>query len=212
MKKLVGMFALAAATAAAPVHAQSVNFVGTTLGCFYTTVVCAPAATSALTGGSLSFQGGSFNVTTSNGFVGVGNNAMATNNFGTFMLPATVSAQTLPATGTNFLLHILFTTPTGVSPNPVPFMATVTGSVTADAGGYFINFNNDPRNITWTGGNGTVWVNDVSIVNSVAATATAITGNITANQTAVPEPSTLLLVASGIAGLAATARRRQSNV
>lgn len=210
MKKLVGMLALAAVSAAVPVQAQTVNFTGTTMGCFYTTTVCTPTASSSLPGGSLSFQSGTFNVTTSNGFVGVGNNPAMMNNFGSFNLPSTVIAQTLPPTGTNFLLHIIFTAPTGVTPNPVPFMATVTGSVTADAGGYFVNFNNDPRAITWTGGSGTIWVNDVSINNNVAATATAITGNITAS--VVPEPSTYLLMASGLMGLLVASKRRRSNV
>lgn len=208
MKKVVGLFALAAAAAAAPVHAQTVNFTGMTLGCFYTAVVCAPTASSTLTGSSLSFQQGTFNVTTAGGFVGVGNSPGLPNNFGTFSLPADITPQTVPA-GTNFLLHIMFTAPAGVTPNPVPFMAVVTGTVAANTGGYFINFDNTARNITWTGGSGTVLVNDLSINNTGPATSVEITGNITANQTTVPEPSTVLLVASGLAGLAVTARRRR---
>jgi hypothetical protein len=208
MKKLVGLFAVAAVAVAAPVHAQTVNFTGTTMGCFYTGAVCTPVANSTIGGGSLQFQSGTFNVTTAGGFVGVGNTPDGTNNFGSFSLPANVTPQTV-APGTNFLLHIMFTQPVGVSPNPVPFTAVVTGTVGTNTGGYFINFNNDPRNITWTGGSGTIWVNDVSINNTGPATSVAITGNITAS---VPEPSTYLLVASGLAGLMVTSRRRRTQV
>lgn len=213
MKKIVGLLALAAATfGAAPAQAQSVTFTGTTLGCFYTAVVCTPVTTSTLSGGSLTFNGGTFNVTTSNGFVGVGNTAGSSNNFGSFNLPASVTPQNVAA-GTSFLLHINFTAPSGVSPNPVPFTASVVGSVTGDAqGGYSVIFPSTGQNITWSGGSGTVIVNTASINNSLTSTATDITGSITARQTTVPEPSTVLLVASGLAGLAVSSRRRRTNV
>jgi hypothetical protein len=54
-------------------------------------------------------------------------------------------------------------------------------------------------------------VNPLSINNSTMPTATDITGTIRANQATVPEPHTLLLVASGLAGLTAASRRRRVN-
>jgi hypothetical protein len=210
MRAIALLTAATAATLAvtAPAHAQTVNFQGTTMGCFYTTTVCTPVANSGLAGGNLTFQSGTFNVNTAGGFVGVGNQPGGGNNFGSFSLPANVTPQTV-APGTNFLIHIMFTAPAGVSPNPVPFMATVMGTVQQNGGGYFIDFNNNPTNITWTGGSGTIWLNDVSINNFAEGTTVSITGNITAS---VPEPATILLLGSGLAGLMMTSRRRRMNV
>jgi hypothetical protein len=107
------------------------------------------------------------------------------------------------------------------------FSATLTGTVTGlpDSGGVFINFDNTPILFTFndpncqattipgqqtTCGTGSFFfsVNDLSIDPGQVA---SITGQITgAQQSTVPEPMTMILFGTGLAGVAAKARRRKA--
>lgn len=206
--------ALAAAVLASTASAQ-VTFTGYTNGCFYTgAVACAPeitpgARTDVL--GPLSYANSTFNVVSTAGSAAIGE-AVATpnlNNLGSFSLPFGPSAFNFA--GNSFALNVFFTAPAGVAPTNLNYLATLTGSVSDNAGGLFVDFDNTPQTFTYTGGSFTLRVNDVSMTNTGAGVnAVPVTGFVTLTSSTVPEPGTYALMAAGLAGLFVTARRRRS--
>jgi len=193
-------------------QADELTVAGSTAGGFNAQ---APGATNTLLG--LTFNSSTFNETTSNNFLSLGgdpNPAANINNLGSFTLANTTTTYN----GNTFNLRVTFTAPAGITGgNPATFTASLTGSVTSGTpggtGGVFVDFNNTPMNFTFSNaeasGSFTLMVNDVSINPGRTA---SITGNIIGSQTAViPEPTTMLLLGTGLAGVASRVRKRRKS-
>jgi len=154
--------------------------------------------------------------TTVNGFRGIGGNPTApptqnTNNLGAFNLANTQAVYN----GNTFTLRVTFTAPTGINGgNTSLFSATLMGSVLSNGdGGAQIDFNNTPILFTFSNASASgsffFSVNDVTLDPGQTA---SITGQITAaQQTAIPEPTTMLLLGTGLAGVASRIRKRRKS-
>jgi hypothetical protein len=185
------------------------------------------SATQTASLGGLTYVNSTFSGTTAAGFRGLGGNPVAPpaqnfNNLGAFSLATTPFTYT----GNTFTLRVTFTAPEGIAgTNTALFTATLTGTVMSDnMGGVMLDFDNTPILFTFndvncqattvpgqqtTCGTGSFFfsVNDLAIDPGQVA---AITGQITgAQQTTIPEPMTMILFGSGLAGIAAKARRRR---
>ena len=205
----VGVGIVGAALAASPAigHAEEVFFAGSTRGAFNGG---APNASATLLG--LTYDGSTFQGTTSNGFLSVGNEANPGSNFnnlGSF----TLSAAPQSYVGNTFQLMVTFTAPAGITGGQsTTFSSMLVGSVASmNNGGVLVDFDNGVRTYTFSNGatNGTFTfsVNDVSINPGKSV---EVTGQIlSATQTTVPEPASMTLLATGLAGMAAAKRRRR---
>jgi len=173
-------------------RADEVTIAGSTTG----TVTAVPQLTFA---GNASFTG-----TTA---LGIGS-LSGSNNLGSFFL-STAPTQALSGT---FTLNITFTSPTGIiGGQGATYTATIVGSVSPniDQGGVNIHFISPTQSFTFSNASGSgtfsLTVADLFVETGRSA---PITAGITGNQSPIPEPTTLLLLGTGLTGVATKLRQR----
>jgi hypothetical protein len=194
-------------------NALETTFIGYSDGCFAISpaTTCAPtnmSSTQIATLGGLTYLNSNFDVTTAGGFVSIGSGPGTPNidNLGSFSL----STAPFVYNGQHFDLLVTFTAPPGTVPGSGVFTDTLTGTVNANGGGVFIDFNNTPQSFNFGPGNSgqfDFFVNDLSVT---AGHSVAVTGTIETVVTPVPEPETYALFMAGLAAVGFMARRRKS--
>jgi hypothetical protein len=131
------------------------------------------------------------------------------NSLGSFFL-STAPSQLVAG---SFTLNVTFTVPSGIAGGQgATYTATITGSVSPNInqGGVTIDFDNTPQVFTFNDGTNTgsfsLTVADLFVQSGQAANLTA---GITGAQNPIPEPATMLLLGTGLSGIAAGVRRRR---
>jgi hypothetical protein len=153
----------------------------------------------------LTFTGNNFTATTAGG---VGSFS-GTDRIGTFVLSSAIGET--PVNG-NFTLNLTFTAPSGINGGQAAtYTATVSGTIsTPNVGGVSIMFDNPVQTFTFSNASGagsfSITLPNIFVQSGETANLTA---GLNGNQTAVPEPATMLLLGTGLAGVAARIRKRR---
>ena len=218
-------------------RADEVYIAGYSNGCFG--AGCQPvnnASTNTDTLFGLSYTNSQFEGVTDNGFLAFGGNptpfnVQGVNNLGSFTLDTSANDYN----GQEFRLRITFTAPQGISPNQNQvFTADLIGTVRSNgSGGVQIDFSDNindvgvlfsfndtnceanplpadspPGQIVTCGvGSFRLRINDLAINPGQTASLTGFI--VSAQQTPIPEPATLILLGTGMAGVAARMRKRR---
>lgn len=169
-------------------------------------VTVSGSTTGALTAPGVTFTGTQFFTGTT--ALGIGSLSGA-NSLGTFFL----NTGPLAATSGLFQLDITFTSPTGIlGGQGATYVATIVGSISPniDQGGVNIHFPNPTQTFSFDDGINTgtfsLTVADLFVQSGRAANLTA---GIVGQQAPIPEPATLLLLGTGVTGIAMKLRRRR---
>jgi hypothetical protein len=201
--KLLAMATVLLAALAVTANADVITVTGSSQGNFNggTTATNVGLGTSILGGPALEFQGQGFTtpITTGAAPIQVTVGAFDLHTFSAFNFG-----------GDTFNLVVTFTAPPGAPGGPQTFTATLSGTVQIldfnDS--IAIDFDNTPQVFAYSGGTFTFSVQDISQLNETAGFV-GLNANISATAAETPEPVSMLLLGSGLAGLAAKLRSRR---
>lgn len=200
--------------ASAPLAADPVTFTATATGTFSpgSCVTCSvdnnviPTITSSGGGGLSAIA---FIPTATPSFsVALNQNQGVTVTLGSFTADSTVPLGTGPSfTGSTFALNLGFAAPPGVTGASV-FNATLTGQLTQSSAGVQINFTNPLLTFNSSQGIFNILLQPSTLIVS-AGSSVPLTALLSFAATPIPEPATLLLLGSGLAGVAAMMKKRR---